>query len=157
MRRPSSTRGPLLALTLIGCALVIPAAASASKASIRKAIVQASPKIAIVEGHILSAEGEYTSTKDPVPVEAAIDKSVAVLGALKHKIAAQSASTPKVKSAKSKIVKGLAAVIAGYGHLKAGFADKASNQQEAEAEVASALAAVKTGRKELKAGVALLK
>ena len=106
---------------------------------------------------MLTAEGEYTSTKDPAPVEAAIDKSVAVLGALEHRVAAQSAGTPRIKSAKSKVVKGLAAVIVGYEHLKTGFADKATNQQAAEAEVASALASVKTGRKELKAGIALLK
>jgi hypothetical protein len=156
MRHTARTMSPAVALTMLACALVAPAGALASKASIRRVIAQASPKIAIVEGHVLTAEGEYTSTKDPAPVAAAIDKSVTVLAALEHKVAAQSAGTPRIKTARSKVVKGLGAIIIGYWHLKSGFEDKAGNQQASEAEVASALASVTKGRKELKAGIALL-
>lgn len=157
MRRVLSTRGFLLALALASCALLLPAGALASKASILRAIVKASPKIAVVEGHVLSAEGEYSSTKEPAPVEAAIDKSVLVLRALEHKVAAQSAARPMVKRARSKIVRGLAAIVAGYGDLKSAFADKVTDPTTSKAEATTALSAVKTGKKQLESGVLLLK
>jgi len=151
------SRSAAVTLTMLTCALVAPAGALASKASIRRVIVQASPKIDVVEGHVLTVEGEYTNTKDPAPVEAAIDESVAVLGALKHKVEAQSAAKPKIKSAKSKIVKGLESIIVGYGDLKRAFADKAADPTTADTEATSALSAVKIGKKELNQGIALLK
>ena len=156
MRQAVGTRSSFLALAVIGCALVLPATASASRASIRTVIAKASPGILKVEGHVLAAEGEYATTKDPTAVEAAIDKSVAALGTLRRKVASQPASTPKVKSAKSKVVKGLEAIIVGYGHLKTAFADKASDPTASKTEAAGALADVKVGKKELKAGIALL-
>ena len=152
----AKTRSALVALALMACALVVPAGASASKASIRAVIRKDSPTILKVEGHIVTAEGEYAATKNPASVEAAIEKSIAALSALKQRVAAQSASSSKIKAGKSKIVKGLGSVIEGYGHLKAAFADKASDPATAKKEAASALAAVKTGKKELKAGLALL-
>jgi hypothetical protein len=146
-----------VALVLFACALVAPTGASASRASIRATLKKDLPTILKVEGHVLSAEGEYASSHNPAGVEAAIEKSVAALGALRHRVAAQSASKPKVRTARAKIVKGLAGIILGYGHLKTAFADKVSDPATAKSEAASALAAVKTGKRELSEGVKLLR
>jgi hypothetical protein len=64
-----------------------------------------------------------------------------VPSALRSKIESQSAGTPKVKAAKSKLVKGLEAIGLAYGALKAAFADKASRPEAAQAEATKALAA----------------
>ena len=128
----------------------------ASKASIKGALKSYDGKIAVAEGHTLTALGEYKTTKNAAPVEEAISQSVTVLSALRTKIESQSAGTPKVKAAKSKLVKGLEAIILSYGKLKAAFADKASSPEAAQAEATKALAAVKIGRKQLNEAAKLL-
>lgn len=151
------TRGTAIALTMLACALIAPAGALAGKASIHEVIAKALPGILKAEGHVLAAEGEYAQTKDPTTLDTAIDKSVATLGALKRKVASQSASAPKIKAGKAKVVKGLEGIIVGYGHLKTAFADKASDPTTSKTEAESALADVKSGKKALNAGIALLK
>jgi|CZKG01.1.fsa_nt_gi hypothetical protein len=130
--------------------------AMASKASIKEAFRSYSSKIAVAEGHTLTAVGEYKTTKNAAPVEEAITNSIAVIGGLRSKVAHQSAKTPKVKAAKAKFVKGLKAIIVSYEKLKAAFADKASNPEAAQAEATKALAALKSGRKLLGEAVKLL-
>ena len=81
--------------------------ASASDASIKRAIKKYEPKILVVEGHVLSAIGQYRKTGQPAGVEAALSKSIAVFRSLKAKIAAQSAIELKVEQGKLKLIKGL--------------------------------------------------
>lgn len=131
--------------------------ASASKASIKSALKSYNGKIAIAEGHTLTAFGEYKTSKDAAPVEAAIAGSIKVLGELRAKIAHQSAGTTKVKQAKSKLLKGIEAVIVAYGKLKTSVGEKASDPQSAETEAKEAVAAVKAGRKQLVEAAKLLK
>ncbi len=125
------------------------AGASASKASIKAAIKSYSGKLAVAEGHTLTAFGEYKTTHNAAPVAEAITKSVAVLTALRTKISAQSAVAHSVKVAKSKLVKGLEAVIVAYEKLSAAFSLKTSSPQVAQAEGEKALVAIKSGRKQL--------
>jgi hypothetical protein len=146
-----------VALALSAIALLAPAGASASRAGILATLKNGLPTILKVEGHVLSAEGEYASSHDPAGLEAAIEKSVAALGALRQRIEAQPASKPRVRRARTKIANGLAGVILGYGHLKNAFADKVSDPAMASSEAASALTAVKTGKRELNEGVNLLR
>jgi hypothetical protein len=127
--------------------------ASASKASIQAVISKAGPKILEVEGHVLTAEGEYNTTHDPAPVAEAIDKSVAVLSALRHRVAAQSASAPRVKAGKHNVVAGLEGIIVGYGHLKTAFVDKATDPEAATTEAKAAVTAVGSGKKQLQRGI----
>ena len=152
--RIKAPRVTLLVICALAFAVACPVTgASASKGSIRAAIAKAGPKILEVEGRVLTAEGEYNSTHDPAPVEAAIDKSVAVLSALRHRVAAQSASAPRVKAAKRNVVAGLEGVIVGYGHLKTAFADKATNPEAATTEAKAAVTAVGSGKKRLQQGI----
>jgi len=131
--------------------------ASASKASIKSALRSFDGKVAVAEGHTLTALGEFKTSKDAAPVEAAIAGSIKVLGELRTKIAHQSAGTPKVKQAKSKLLKGIEAVIVSYGKLKTAVGEKASDPQASEAEAEKAVAAVKAGRKQLVEAAKLLK
>ncbi len=141
-------------------ALVGPvSSASASKASIKAAIVSYSSKIDVAEGGVLTAVGEYKAApdpKDPAGVEAAISKSVTVLGALKAKVAKQSAAAPRVKKAKRKIGAGLQAVIVGYDELSTAYGEIASQPEAASSEAAKAEVVVKQGRKQLTEGIKLL-
>jgi hypothetical protein len=145
------------ALLILACLAVFVAGpvegASASKASIHAVIGRAGPKILEVEGHVLTAEGEYNTTHDPAPVEAAIDKSVVVLSALKSRVAAQSANAPRIKAGKHNVVAGLEGIIVGYGHLKAAFADKATDPEAATIEAKAAVTAVGSGKKRLQQGI----
>ena len=148
---------------VVACCLTVFAAlagpvagASASKASIKAALRSYSGKIAVAEGHTLTAAGEYKTTHNAAPVEEAITKSIAVLGALRTKIAAQSAGAHSVKVAKRKLEKGLEAVIVAYEKLKAAYNEKASSPEAAQAEAEKALVSVKSGRKQLNEATKLL-
>jgi hypothetical protein len=130
--------------------------ASASKASIKAALRSYSGKIDEAEGGVLTALGAYKTSKEPAPVETALGKSVTVLKALKSKITKQSASSVKVKTAKTKLLKGLGAVIVAYEHLGTAFSEHGTDQSAAEAEAKTALAKVKAGKKELTEAARLL-
>ncbi len=90
------------------------------------------------------------------PVEEAITKSITVIGELRTKVAHQPAGRPKVKKARTLIVKGLGTVMASYEKLKSAFSLKGSDPEAAQAEATKALSAVKAARKELVAGLKLL-
>ena len=79
-----------------------------------------------------------------------------MLKALKAKIAKQSAPSIKVKTAKTKLLKGIGAVIVAYEHLGTAFSDHATNKSAAESEAKTALLKVKAGQKELKEAAKLL-
>ena len=130
--------------------------ASASKASIKAALKSFSGKIDEAEGGVLTALGAYKTSKEPAPVETALGKSVSVLKELKAKIAKQSAPAPKIKTAKTKLLKGIGAVILAYEHLGTAFSEHGSDQSAAEAEARTALVKVKAGQKQLKEAVKLL-
>jgi hypothetical protein len=152
--RIKAPRAALLALASLALLVGGPVAgASASKGSIRTAIAKSSPKILEVEGRLLTVEGEYNTTHDPVPVEAAIDNSVAVLSALRHKVAAQSAAASRIKAAKHNVVVGLEGIIVGYGHLKAAFADRATDPEAATTEAKAAVTAAGSGKKQFQRGI----
>ena len=133
------------------------AGASASSASIKAAIRSYNSKILVAEGHVVTALGEYKTSKNPAGVQTALGASISVIRSLKDKIALQSAGRPRVKRAKAKIEKGLQAVIASYQGLDNAFGEKSVNPEEAKAEATKALAAVKKGRKELLEGAKLLR
>jgi N-acetylglutamate synthase/N-acetylornithine aminotransferase len=67
------------------------ASASASSASIKAAIESYGSKIDVAEGRVLTAVGEYKTTKNPSGVQSAIGESVAVLSALRSKVQHQAA------------------------------------------------------------------
>ncbi len=141
------------------CAAVLlggAAGASASKASIKSTLKSFNGRVDVAEGEVLTALGKYKSSKDPAPVEAALGKSVKVLQQLKTKLAAQSAPTSRVKLAKTKLLKGLAAVIVAYEHLGTAFQDHGTDPSAAEAEAKKALAKVKAGQMQLKEAAKLL-
>jgi hypothetical protein len=130
--------------------------ASASKASIKATLRSFSGKIDVAEGNTLSAIGAYKTNHAAAPVDMAIGKSVTVLQELKRKIAAQSAGSPKIKTAKSKLLKGIGAVIVSYEHLGTAFQEHGSDPQAAETEAKAALTKLKGASKQLKEAAALL-
>lgn len=133
--------------------------ATANKASIRAAITSYSSKVDVAEGRVLTAVGEYKESKDPkdpAGVQAAIANSVAVITALKAKVALQSAVAPRVRKAKRKVESGLQAIIVGYKELSVAYGENATSPEAAAAEATKAEVAVKQGRKQLTEGVKLL-
>jgi len=156
MTHVKSVRAVACGVTLCVALLGPAAGASASRASIKAAIRSYSGKILIAEGHVVSALGEYKTTKQPAAAETALGESVNVLKALRAKVAAQPASKPRVKEAKTKILEGLHAVIVSYTSLATALDEKASDPTAATAEAEKFLAAAKKGIKELRQGTLLL-
>jgi hypothetical protein len=132
------------------------ASALGSAKSIKAAIVSYNARVDTAEGAVLTALGEYEKSKEPAALQAAIENSKNVLGALEVAVSHQSAGTNRVKRAKARIVKGLQALVVGYGELSVAYGEKAASTEAAVAEATKALAAVKVGRKELLEGVKLL-
>jgi hypothetical protein len=140
-----------------GMLIVSVAGASASDASIKRAIKTYNPKILVAEGHLVTAIGEYKTSGNPAPVITDLDASIRVLHSLKTTIAAQAAVSNRVKEGKSKLLKGLHAVILAYDQLKVAFGEKAGSPTAAKENAAKAELAVKKGRKDLAEAVLLLK
>jgi hypothetical protein len=132
------------------------ASSSASDASIKRVIKSYNSKILVAEGHVVSAIGEYKHSGNPKKVQTALAQSIVVLGSLKSAIAKQSASSPKIKEAKTKIEKGLHAVILAYRRLAKAVGEKHASPHAAKAEAKAALSAVKKGSIELHEGAQLL-
>jgi hypothetical protein len=144
-------------IAVLLCVAMGPVAdASASAKSIKSAIRSFSSKILVAEGHVLSAGGEYETSKDPTGVIEAISQSVSVLSALEVKVAHQPALAPRVKRARSKVVHGLHTVIVGYEQLSGAFGEKAMDPEAAKVAAAAAEVLATKGRNELKQGVKLL-
>ncbi len=156
MSRATTTRAAL-ALAVAGTLVGPVAGAAASKASIRAAVKSYDAKILVAEGHVVTAIGEYKTSKNPAAVETALSSSIAVFDSLRTKISRQSAAKPAVKAGKRKLMKGLETVAVAYERLKTAFADQQTSPAAAQAAVQSSLAAVKAGRKELAEGVKLLR
>jgi hypothetical protein len=157
MRRITATRA-LACFAVLGTVLIGPVtSASASDASIKALIKSYDAKIITSEGHLLTAIGEYKTSRNPEGVVNALDKAVGVLRSLKTKIASQSAASTRVKQGKADLVKGLQAVIVAYGHLKVAFGEKAGSPSAAKENAERAILAVKKGRVELVEGLKLLK
>lgn len=131
--------------------------ASASDASIRSLIKSYNPKLIVAEGHLISAIGEYKTSRNPAPVVSALDRSITLLRSLRTSIAGQTAFSNSVKEGKAKLVKGLESVIVAYGKLKIAIGEKAGSPTAADENAAKADVAVKRGRKELEEGLILLK
>jgi hypothetical protein len=130
--------------------------ASASKASIKAVLKSSSPQVAQAEQGVTSALGAYKTSPNPAPVESAIAKSIFVLKGLRTKIASQPAGPAAVKLAKSKLVKGVSAVVAAYVRLNSAFAQHGTDPSAAKSEVEAALKKVLTGRRQLKEAAKLL-
>lgn len=153
----SKTGRRIVTLAIVCGAFVGPVAgASASDASIKAVIKSYNPKILVAEGHVVSAIGAYKQTGNPTSVQAALTKAVGVFQGLKTKIAAQSASQPRVKAGKAKLEKGLQSVIVAYKKLAKAFGEKHASPAMAKAEAKTALSEVKKGRAQLAEGVKLL-
>ncbi len=146
----------LLTATLVGVPLAPASSASASVESIKAVILSYGRRIDVAEGHVLTALGEYKESTGPAEVESAIGGSVAVLGALKAKVAEQSVGTRRARKARKKIVSGLHAVIVGYEDLSEAYAERTTNRSASVTEATSAEARVKEGQRDLRDGVKLL-
>jgi hypothetical protein len=156
MRRSGTLRA-IVALAVCAAALAGPVSgASASRASIKHALKSFSGRVDVAEGEVVTAVGHYKTTKEPAPVEAAIGKSVTVLKALKEKIAAQSAGSSRIKTAKTKLLKGIGAVIVAYEHLGTAYGEHGTDQPAAEAEAKTALTELASAEKQLKEAAKLL-
>jgi hypothetical protein len=156
LKRAKTGRLVLCAVMLGGVFAGSVTGASASDASIKAVIKSYNSKILVAEGHVVSAIGEFKDSGNPTKVQAALQKSITVLGALESKISAQSASSPKIKLGKAKFDKGLQSVVVAYRRLKAAFGEKKVSPQAAKAEAKKAVLAVAKGRKELREGAKLL-
>ncbi len=155
----NGSKGTRLAIcaAVAGSALAGPVSgASASDASIKAVIKSYDSKILVAEGHVLTALGEYKNTGEPADVQSAISSSISVLSSLESKVAAQPASSTRVKAGKAKFDKGLKTVVVAYRHLKSAIGEKKASPQAAKEEAKKALSAVKAGAKELKEGAKLL-
>jgi hypothetical protein len=153
----AGTARAAVCMAVLGGVLTGPiAGASASDASIKSAIKSYNSKILVAEGHVVTALGEYKTSGNPSGVETAIAKSITVLSSLKTAIASQSASTPKVKTGKTKFEKGLQTVIGAYRHLKTAFGEKAASPAAAKEQAAKALTSLKKAKAELREGAKLL-
>jgi hypothetical protein len=130
--------------------------ALASKASIKSVLKSSSPQVAQAEQGVAAAIAAYKTSHEAAPVESAIAKSVFVLKRLRTKVASQSAGPEAVKLAKSKLVKGISAVVAAYVRLNSAFAQHGSDPSAAKTEAEAALKKVAKGRKQLKEAVKLL-
>jgi hypothetical protein len=151
-------RGNLVAAIALAVSLAGPVAgAQASAKGIKHALRAYSGKVLTAEGQVVSAEGEYQSTKNPAPVLAAIDGSVKVLGELRSAVEHQSASKPKIKQAKHLVIAGLSGVIGAYARLKTAFSEKSVDEATAKAEATKALLATKAAKKDLKKAAELLR
>jgi hypothetical protein len=145
-------------VAMLCSALVIPVTgASASAGSIKAAIKSETPTILVDEGHLLTALGEYKTSRNPAAVQAALTATIASVHSLESKIAAQPAVHPRVKRAKAKLEKGLQAIVVAYERLNTAFGEKTVSPEAAKAEVTKALRAVKKGGKELTQGMKLLR
>jgi hypothetical protein len=133
------------------------ASASASDASIKKVFKKWDSRLLVSEGHLITALGEYKTTRNAAPVESALGDAIEVLRGLKAKIERQSAASTRVKEGKAKVVKGLSALVVAYEHLKAAFDVKATSQQAAEEQTQKAKLALKHGAAEFLEGARLLK
>jgi hypothetical protein len=150
------TRIAVCTVAMGGVLLGSAAGAAASDASIKAVIKSYNSRILVTEGHTVTAIGAYEKNGNPTPVKQALSKSITVLSSLKAKIAAQSASTHRVREAKSKFEQGLQSVIVAYERLKSAFGEKKANPTAAKAEAKKALAAIKRGRLQLREGAKLL-
>jgi hypothetical protein len=130
--------------------------ASASKASIKAVLTSSNAQVAQAEKGVVSALGTYKTSPNPAPVESAIAKSIFVLKRLRTNIASQPAGPAAVKLAKSKLVKGISAVVSAYVRLNSAFAQHGTDPSAAKGEAEAALKKVASGRKQLKEAVKLL-
>lgn len=142
---------------VLGGALAVPVGgAYASDASIKAAIKSYDSKLLVADGHLETAIGEYKKSGNPGEVQAALQKSIAVYSSLEAKIAAQPASTQRVKLGKVKFDKGLQSIVLAYQRLKKAFGEKKVSSAAAKAEAKKALSAVRTARTQLREGAKLL-
>jgi hypothetical protein len=146
----------LLAVSAVVLAAGPVTGASASKASIKTALDKGFPRVRSTEKAAVEAIGAYKATHEPAAVDAALAKAITALKALKAKIATQSAGRPAVKVAKSKLLKGISAVVLAYEHLGTAFEVKGTDPSAAEAEASTAVAKIKAGNEQIKEAVKLL-
>jgi hypothetical protein len=133
------------------------AGASASRTSIRALIEGWTPKILVSEGHVVSAVGEYKTSRDPASVEAAIGEAIGTLRTLRTGILRQSAVRLRVRKAKNDLVDGLREVIIAYERLESAFREKGITPVVANRNARRAGVLVKRGQRDLRQGVRLLK
>jgi hypothetical protein len=156
IRTARTGRVALCAAVLVG-ALVGPlSGASASDASIKAVIRSYNAKLLIADGHLATALGEYRKSGNPSGVQAALKKSIAVIGALKSRIASQKASGRRVKLGQAKFDKGLQAIVVAYKHLSTAIGEKKVSPTAAKAEARKAVTAIDRARVLFKEGAKLL-
>jgi hypothetical protein len=156
IRSAGAGRAALCAAVLAGVLAGSVSGASASDASIKAVIKSYNSKLLIADGHLETALGEYKKSGDPSDVQAAFEKSIAVLGALESKIAAQKASSPRVKLGQAKFDKGLKSIVVAYKRLSKAIGEKKVSPTAAKVEAKRAVSAIDKARVLLKEGARLL-
>jgi hypothetical protein len=156
IRTVGAGRVALCAVVLAGVLAGPVSGAAASDASIKAVIKSYNSKVLVAEGHLVTAIGEYKSSGNPSGVQAAFKQSIVVLGALKSKIASQTASSKRVKLGQAKFDKGLQSVIVAYQRLSKAIGEKKVSPTAAKAEAKKAVIAIKSARVELEEGAKLL-
>ncbi|HEV3047379.1 MAG TPA: hypothetical protein VGY13_08475 [Solirubrobacteraceae bacterium] len=148
--------------TCLGVAVVLGvlagpvAGASASRAGIRALIQSWNPKVLVSEGKVVSAVGEYKTSRNPAPVETAIGEAIGTLRGLRQGIEHQRAIRPRVKRAKDDLMDGLREVILAYERLEAAFREKGLSPAAADRNARRANALVQRGQRDLREGARLL-
>jgi hypothetical protein len=155
-RRVGTARVALCAAVLVGVLGGSVSGASASDASIKAVIKSYNSKLLIADGHLATALGEYKKSGNPRGVQAALRKSIAVISALKSKVASQRASNPRVKLGRAKFDKGLQAIAVAYKRLSTAIGEKKVSPAAAKAEAKKAVAAIDRARVLFKEGAKLL-
>jgi hypothetical protein len=124
---------------------------------IKAALKSYAARILIDEGHLVTAVGEYKTSKNPAGVEAALKTCIASVRSLRQKIAAQSAGRRQVKAGRAKLETSLQAVIVAYQRLDVAFGEHTLSPEAAKSEVANAGIAIDKARTALAEGVKLLR
>jgi hypothetical protein len=132
------------------------AGAGASDASIKAAIKSYNGVITSDEGRVLTAIGTAESTGNAAPLQLALVAEERDLHALRSKVAAQSASSPRGRAGKAKFLAGIGSIVKAYRKLGKGVGELKANPAAGRADIKRALTIVKRGRAQLNAAVKLL-
>lgn len=157
MTHPRVVRVVACIVMVCGATAVSVTSAAANDTSIKAAIRSYNPRMLVDEGHLVTALGEYKTSRDPKGVQAALATCIATFHALRSKIAAQSASRHSVRAGRAKLETGLQAIIVAYEGLNTAFGERKMSPEAAKTEAANATIAVDKGRTDLAEGMKLLR
>ena len=156
VKRSVSIRTALVALAAAGVLAGATSAAQASDASIKAIIVIYNPKLKADAARDASTLLTYAKTGNSGPLRIALAAEVKDLNSLKSKVAAQSASSPRIKAGKAKFTSGIASVVKGIRKLSKAIGLKPVKPKLAKAEAKRADVILKRGSSQLRTALKLL-